>query len=34
MSRYDYQFLFQDAKGEEGGGDPGLNVIIMLILEK
>ena len=29
ISRYDYQFLCHDAKGE-GGGSPGLNVIMML----
>ena len=34
MSRYDYQFLCHDAKGDsggEGGGGPGLNIIMTLI---
>ena len=31
MSRYDYQFLCHDAKGE-GGGGPGL--VIMTLIKK
>ena len=30
MSRYDYQFICHDAKGE-GGGGPVLNIIMTLI---
>ena len=32
-SRYDYQFLCHDTKGE-GGGGPGLNFIMTLIKKK
>ena len=34
MSRYDYQLLCHDAKGEGEGRGPGLNSIMMLILKK